>query len=136
MVVNQEPNAKFKLKETLGDCKKVLLRHLEANVHWLFSKQLSEMKKSQLLEYFERVNTQFSCNCPFEKQNELCDTVFHENELVEQDIEVILDKLRLKVDPGRVFCKQLVEHQLVDGFKRFFETKVLPMMKVNKCKLK
>lgn len=63
------------------------------------------MKKSQLLELFEKVDKHFTVHCSFEMQNELCDTVFQSNELVEYDIEVVIEKLKLKVDPSRVFCK-------------------------------
>lgn len=100
-----DANAQFKLKDTRLDAKKVLLRQLEANLHLLFTRPASELKKATFLDVLSRVDSQFNVHCAMELQNEIADTVFHGNELVEYDLEVIIQKLGLKVDAGRLCGK-------------------------------
>jgi len=93
------------MKDTIVDCKKTLMRQMESNVHLLFMKTASEMRKSNLLEVLEKVNSTYQCNASFEVQDQVADQVFHKDELNEYDVEVIVDKLRVKIDHSRLFCR-------------------------------
>lgn len=135
LVLNYEPEAKFKLKESVTDFKKNLIRSFEVNVHILFMEKNSELRKGKFISILEKINTLGSCNCPFNVINDLADEVFNANETVEYDVELIVDKMKLTLDHGRVFSKLVVENKQIDSLKNFLETRVLQHMKINKCEL-
>jgi len=92
------------------------------------------MKKSKFIEILEEQNRSFNCNCSFDIINQISDIVFNGNELVEYEIDIIIDKLKLKINLSNIFCKYIKNLKLSEQLKRFFETKVLPVMKINRCK--
>jgi len=135
LILNYEPEAQFKLKDAITDFKKNLIRAFEANVHILFMEKGSELRKSKFLDILEKINTIGACSCPFEVINGLADEIFNGVETVEYDIELIVDKMKVSLDHGRVFSKLVVENKQIDSLKNFLESRVLQHMKINKCEL-
>jgi len=43
--------------------------------------------------------------------------------------------MKVSIDHGRVFSKLVIENKQTDTLKNFLETRVLPVMKINKCEL-
>lgn len=123
------------MKDNVTDTRKNLLRSFELNLHLLFTDKSGELRKARFLEVLEKVNAAGNCLCSFETINEVADEVFNKNELAELDVEVVVDKMKVAIDHGRVFSRLLVENGLVDSLRNFLESRVLPVMKLNRCEL-
>lgn len=104
-------------------------------MHILFLEKSCELRKGKFITILEKVNAAGACNCPFEVINEVADEIFNANETIEYDIELIVDKMKVSLDHGRVFSKLVVENKQIESLKNFLETRVLPLMKFNKCEL-
>lgn len=94
-----------------------------------------EMRKSKFITILEKINNESACNCPFEVIDSVADEIFSGNESIEYDIEFIVEKMKVSLDHGMVFSKLLIVNKQIESLKNFLETKILAMMKFNKCEL-